>query len=104
MPRGGSRPGAGRAKKPTKPAAVSKSEANEILDFLALKHTKHTADCWCLKCRWRNLSRAQDLRLRFQVEKSLLDRVLGLPAQTIQQNHSGTLTLEQLVCGAGNEE
>ncbi len=103
--RGGARSGAGRKAKPTKPAAVSKGVADEILAFLALEKskTKHPKVCRCLKCRWRKLANARDLRLRFQVEKSLLDRVLGLPAQTLENKHSGKVTLEQLICG-GEEE
>jgi hypothetical protein len=97
--RGGSRPGAGRKAKPSKPAAVSKSVADEILNFLALEKNPHKEACRCLKCRWRALSEAFDMRLRYHVEKNLLDRTLGLPAQTVQNNHSGKVTLEQLVCG-----
>ncbi len=91
--RGGSRPNAGRKAKPTKPAAVSKTVADEILAFLALDKdkVKHHGSCCCLKCRWRKLAMAKDLRLRFQVEKSLLDRVLGLPSQAV--THQGELTL-----------
>lgn len=97
--RGGARTGAGRKAKPTAPAAVSKGVANEILNFLALDKTKHPKKCRCLLCRWRRLSEAMDLRLRFAVEKSLLDRTLGLPAQSIENKHSGKITLEQLICG-----
>jgi hypothetical protein len=81
------------------PSALSKRAAEEVLDFLALKKNPHGDDgkCRCLKCRWRVLSDAMDLRLRFHVEKALLDRVHGLPAQTIE--HAGHVTLEQLVCG-----
>ena len=97
--RGGARSGAGRKAKPVKPAAVSKGVAGEILTFLALDKTKHPKKCRCLNCRWRELATAKDMRLRFQVEKSLLDRVIGLPAQAIEQKHSGKVTLEGLVCG-----
>ena len=97
--RGGARPNAGRKSKPTKPAAVSKTVADEILTFLALEKNPHKGTCRCLKCRWRALSDAFDMRLRYHVEKSLLDRVLGLPAQTLENKHSGKVTLEQLVCG-----
>jgi hypothetical protein len=91
--RGGPRANAGRKPKPTKPAAVSKNVADEILDFLALDKDKikHKKGCCCLKCRWRALATAKDLRLRFQVEKSLMDRVLGLPSQAV--THKGELTL-----------
>lgn len=102
--RGGSRSGAGRKPKATKPAAVSKGVADEILTFLALENTKHTKKCRCLLCRWRKLSDAEDLRLRFHVEKSLLDRTLGLPAQTVLNRLSGKVTLEQLICGDKEEE
>ena len=84
--RGGARAGAGRKAKPAKPAAVSKDVADEILTFLALEKTKHPKKCRCLLCRWRTLSNATDLRLRFTVEKSLLDRTIGLPAQAIELN------------------
>ncbi len=92
--RGGPRANAGRKAKPTKPAAVSKTVAQEILDFLALEKdkVKHPKSCCCLKCRWRALATAKDLRLRFQVEKSLLDRVVGLPAQAIE--HKGDLRVQ----------
>jgi hypothetical protein len=91
--RGGARPNAGRKAKPTKPAAVSKTVADEILAFIALekKKVKHVKGCCCLKCRWRTLAMAKDLRLRFQVEKALLDRVLGLPSQAV--THKGEVTL-----------
>jgi hypothetical protein len=102
--RGGSRKGAGRKAKPVKPAAVAKGVANEILSFLALDKTKHPKKCHCLLCRWRRLAEARDERLRFAVEKSLLDRTLGLPAQAIEQKHSGRVTLEGLVCGEKEEE
>ena len=100
--RGGARSGAGRKAKPTKPGSVSKGVAEDILAFLALEKgkTKHPAACRCLLCRWRTLSDAEDLRLRFHVEKSLLDRTLGLPAQTVLNRLSGRLTLEQLICGS----
>jgi hypothetical protein len=97
--RGGKRTGAGRKTKATKPATVSKSVADEILAFLALEKNTHPKKCRCLKCRWRALSDAFDMRLRYQVEKSLLDRTIGLPAQTVENKHSGKVTLEQLVCG-----
>jgi len=102
--RGGARSGAGRKAKPVKPAAVSKGVADEILTFLALDKTKHPKKCRCLLCRWRRLADALDLRLRFQVEKSLLDRTLGLPAQTVDNKHSGKVTLEGLVCGEKEED
>jgi hypothetical protein len=104
MPRGGARSGAGRKAKPAKPAAVSKGVADEILTFLALAKTGHPKKCRCLMCRWRVLADAFDLRLRFHVEKSLLDRTLGLPAQAIENKHSGKVTLEGLVCGEKEEE
>jgi hypothetical protein len=97
--RGGARPNAGRKAKAAKPAAVSKSVADDILTFLALEKNPHKPTCRCLKCRWRSLSEAFDMRLRFHVEKSLLDRTIGLPAQTVENKHSGKITLEQLVCG-----
>ena len=92
--KGGARAGAGRKPKPPKPAAVSKKVADEILDFLALPKAKvkHERSCCCLKCRWRTLATAKDLRLRFQVEKSLLDRVLGLPSQAIE--HKGDIRVQ----------
>jgi hypothetical protein len=102
--RGGARTGAGRKAKPVKPAAVSKNVADEILTFLALEKTGHRQTCRCLKCRWRTLADALDMRLRFHVEKSLLDRTLGLPAQAIENKHSGKVTLEGLVCGEKEEE
>ena len=102
--RGGARSGAGRKAKPKLPAAVSKGVADEILRFLALEKTKHPGSCRCLLCRWRTLSDAEDLRLRFHVEKSLLDRTLGLPAQTVLNRLSGKVTLERLICGGGEEE
>lgn len=97
--KGGARPGAGRKPKPAKPAAVSKGAADEILDFLALEVNPHGNKvgkdgkplCRCLKCRWRALSDAFDMRLRYQVEKSLLDRVLGLPAQAVE--HKGDINI-----------
>jgi len=106
MAKGGARPGAGRKAKAKIPAAASKRAAEEILDFLALQKNPHHADkngipCRCLNCRWRVLSDAMDLRLRFHVERALLDRVHGLPSQTIE--HSGHVTLEQLVCGVEGE-
>ena len=101
--RGGARTGAGRKAKPKAPAAVSKGVANEILTFLALKTNPHK-DCRCLKCRWRGLADAFDQRLRYAVEKSLLDRTIGLPAQTVENKHSGKVTLERLICGGGEEE
>lgn len=102
--RGGARSGAGRKAKPVKPPAVSKGVADEILTFLALEKSPHPQKCRCLKCRWRTLAEALDLRLRFQVEKSLLDRTIGLPAQAIENKHSGKVTLEALVCGEKEEE
>ena len=90
--KGGSRAGAGRKPKPAKPAAVSRTAADEILDFLALEKNPHRDSCRCLKCRRRVLSTALDLRLRYHVEKSLLDRVLGLPSQAIE--HKGGMKLE----------
>jgi hypothetical protein len=102
--RGGARTGAGRKAKPAKPPAVSKSVADDILTFLALDKTGHPKKCRCLKCRWRALGDAMDMRLRFQVEKSLLDRTLGLPAQAIENKHSGKVTLEGLVCGEKEED
>jgi hypothetical protein len=102
--RGGARTGAGRKAKPVKPAAVAKNVADDILTFLAQEKTGHPKKCRCLKCRWRVLAEAMDLRLRFQVEKSLLDRTLGLPAQAIENKHSGKVTLEELVCGKKEEE
>jgi hypothetical protein len=102
--RGGARSGAGRKAKPVIPAAVSKGVANEILGFLALDKTGHPKKCRCLMCRWRMLANALDMRLRFQVEKSLLDRTLGLPTQAIDNKHSGKVTLEGLVCGEKEEE
>jgi|ERR1035441_2015913 hypothetical protein len=102
--RGGARSGAGRKAKPVKPAAVSKSVADEILTYLALDKRPHPQKCRCLKCRWRELANANDMRLRFQVEKSLLDRVIGLPTQAIEQKHSGKVTLEGLVCGEVEEK
>lgn len=87
MPRGGKRPGAGRKPTPKKSSILSKGTAGEILEHIALDKNPHGAKCRCLACRWRTLSTAHDLRLRYQVEKSLLDRVLGLPPQTVE--HSG---------------
>jgi hypothetical protein len=87
--RGGARAGAGRKAKPSKPSAVSKNVADEILTFLALTKTGHPKKCRCLKCRWWQLSAALDMRLRFQVEKSLLDRTIGLPAQAIDMELTG---------------
>lgn len=104
MPRGGARAGAGRRAKPTKPAAVSKGVAQEILEFLAKPSNPHGDLCRCIKCRWRRLSEAMDLRLRFHVEKSLLDRTVGLPSQAVEHKHSGKVTLEQLVCGEKEPE
>lgn len=102
--RGGARSGAGRKAKPKKPAAVSKGVADEILAHLALEKNPHKESCRCVKCRWRRLSDAFDMRLRFHVEKNLLDRTLGLPAQTVNQKIEGSLTLEQLICGDGTQE
>jgi hypothetical protein len=102
--RGGARAGAGRKAKPSKPAAVSKNVADEILTFLALERSPHPQKCRCIRCRWRVLSDALDLRLRFHVEKSLLDRTLGLPAQAIENKHSGKVTLEGLICGEREED
>ena len=102
--RGGARSGAGRKAKPVKPAAVSKGVADEILTFIALEKNPHPGKCRCIKCRWRWLSDAFDQRLRYMVEKSLLDRTIGLPAQTVENKHSGKVTLESLVCGDKEEE
>lgn len=87
--KGGVRAGAGRKAKPRLPAAVSKSEAQDILDWLAKEKNPHKDTCRCLPCRWRIFSEAMDLRLRYQCEKSLLDRVLGLPAQSVSMEHKG---------------
>lgn len=102
--RGGARSGAGRKAKATKPAAVSKGVADELLTFLALEKNPHPKKCRCLLCRWRKLSYAKDQRLRFHVEKNLLDRTLGLPAQTVLNRLSGKITLEQLICGEREQE
>jgi hypothetical protein len=83
---------------------VAKGVADDILRFLALKKNPHKGDCRCLNCRWLTLATALDLRLRFQVEKSLLDRVIGLPAQTLETKHSGKVTLEQLICGGEEDQ
>jgi hypothetical protein len=63
--------------------------ADEILLHLALPKSGHPKKCRCLMCRWRTLSEANDLRLRFNVEKSLLDRTIGLPAQAIDMELTG---------------
>jgi hypothetical protein len=102
--RGGARTGAGRKAKPTKPAAVSKSVAEDLLAFMALQKNPHPKKCRCLMCRWRRLGDAFDERMRFRVEKNLLDRVLGLPAMTLENKHSGKVTLESLVTGEKDEE
>lgn len=90
--KGGKRPGAGRKKRAEIPEVVAKGVAQEILDFIALKENPHK-DCHCLKCRWRKLAENKDARLQFNVEESLLNRVVGRAMQNVNHIHDKPLEM-----------
>jgi|SRR5579863_3233291 len=98
--RGGARPRAGRKPKPTIPASVSQEHLGHILKFLenatnphwdaADKDGKQQQKCWCQFCRMWALSRAADPRLRYSIERALLQWQIGLPAKAAPKDNGKT--------------
>lgn len=86
MGRGGKREGAGRPQGQKLPPKPDKDELRLLLE--ALDREAKDSDSYLVK-KWRELTEAQDLRIRLDARKYLTDQCYGKATQPI--DHGGSM-------------
>lgn len=93
MPRGGSRPGAGRRRNRPEQVAPQKNLATEILASLGKEISGHKSDCNCEKCLWKRDAERPGVEGQW-ARKYLWDRRDGKPVQTVNHLHDKPIELD----------
>lgn len=88
MAKGGKRPGAGRKKLPRADRKIGIAVATELLE--ALNRKEGAKDSYEVAA-WRELTEAQDLRIRLDARKYLYDKRDGKATQPVDHGVTGVV-------------